>query len=131
MRVFSLQGFDYDGWRLWADAVLSDLDGDVMIKRFHREAEGGAVAAGLGLITIGMGLGMVLLMLAKSCDREPMPAAVHSFDNIRCSVCHFDRLQLDSGKKYRAYHQSRPARKVFYDAEEQEYLARLIVGGKP
>lgn len=69
-------------------------------------------------------------MLARGCDRDPMPS-VTALNEIRCTVCHYEREPvLITQKQYREYHKQKKVKRAVIDnAQEQEYLARLIAGG--
>ena len=47
----------------------------------------GGPLASLSLLVIGMALGMVTIMLARGCDRQPMPAVVKT-SAAECGSCH-------------------------------------------
>jgi hypothetical protein len=51
----------------------------------YRGEEGTGVAGGLALMIIGAALGMIIIMVARSCDREPMPAVTKQ---AACVGCH-------------------------------------------
>ena len=92
----------------------------------------GGDGTGVGLLVIGAAMGMVLMLASRSCDRAPMPTPGHAINDLRCSVCHFERVPvLNNGKKYKSYHQRKHHVATIDNAKEQEYLSRLIAGGKP
>lgn len=97
----------------------------------HDEEDGKPLEM-LVMIIIGMALGMVIMMLARSCDREPIPTVTKVVGDINCQYCH--GVRLDNGKRYSKYWKARRAvdhtRLVvgFDDAAENERMVNLIVG---
>ncbi len=88
------------------------------------------------LITVGCVLGLLIMFAAQSCDREPMPAVVKTITgDIHCQYCH--GVKLNNQKRYAKYWKARKSVdhtqlvSAKDDAEENERMMRLIVGGKP
>jgi hypothetical protein len=75
------------------DSYYARHDDDYMLCR------GGNAISSMFLIIIGMVMGMVVISVARSCDRAAEPVAV----NISCTGCHSPNLK--TYKAYRKYHQ--------------------------